>query len=285
VVIRNMRLGGRVDYPDAMDLPLDLAVALLKNSEGIIDLDVPITGNVDDPQFDFGPVIRQAIFNVLRNIVTSPFRLLGSLIGGEPEQINNIRFRPGRSDLAPPEQEKLQQLLGALMQRPQLALVIPAPFAAEEDTLALQTSTVDARIEMQLFADSAAEEQLAERRLAVLESLYTAAMLTPPLEELRLQFTTTAAPAADEDRDKDDDGEPVFDALAYSEDLRARLIAAEPVTEEILQNLAKERQAAVSDYLMTAGGITAERLQAQDVSTAAMEDGWLNAMFDVGVTE
>jgi hypothetical protein len=282
VTIRNMRLGARVDYPDAMDLPLDLAVALLKNRDGVIDLNVPITGNVNDPQFDFGPVIRQAIFNVLGNIVTAPFRFLGSLIGGDAEEIDNIRFRPGRSDLAPPEQEKLQKLLEALTQRPQLALVIPAPFEVEADTEALQISTVDARIEMQLAQDGS-DAQLPERRLAVLEDLYTAAMLTPTLEELHVQFTPV--PPADAEQEEDDDAEPVFDALAYSANLRERLIAAEPISEQMLQTLAKARQTEVSTLLLASGMVAADRLQNEDAETAAIEDGWLSAMFDVGVIE
>ena len=278
VTIKDMRLGARVDYPKAMDLPLDLAVALLKNSEGIIALEVPITGNLNDPEFDFGPVIRQAIFNVIVNIVTSPFRLLGNLIGGDAEAIDSIRFRPGHSDLAPPEQEKLQQLLMALGQRPQLALVVPAPLAADEDTAALQISAVEARIEAQLAQDNS-DAQLPERRLAILESLYTSRMLVPALEELRVPFTP--APASD----AEEEGEPVFDALAYGANLRERLIAAEPVTEQMLQDLAMARQGAVLAYLLASGKITAERLQNQDIDTAAMEDGWLNAEFNVGVIE
>lgn len=284
VTIEDMRLGARVDYPDAMDLPLDLAVALLKNSEGIIDLNVPVSGNVNDPQFDLGPVIRQAIFNAIGSIVTSPFRLLGSLIGGDAEELDSIRFRPGRSDLAPPEQQKLQQLLEALAQRPQLALVIPAPFAVEEDTRALQTSSVDARIDAQLAQDESAA-QLPERRLAVLEGLYTIAALSPVPEELRLQFMQ--APAPDAEEDDAETAEPVFDSLAYSADLRERLIAAEPVAEQQLQDLARARQGAITAFMLANGNgaVTAARLQEQEVETAAIEDGWLMGMLDVGVSE
>ena len=96
---------------------------------------------------------------------------------------------------------------------------------------------------------------------------------------MRLQFT----PAADPEADADD--EPEFDALAYSADLRERLIAAEPVTEQMLQDLARARQAAVAAFMTAGGEITADRLQNQEVATAAIDDGWLNAMFDVGVIE
>lgn len=297
VIIRDMRLGERVEYPDAMSLPLDLAVALLKNGEGVIDLRVPVTGNVNDPQFSFGPVIRQAIVNVLTGIVAAPFRLLGALVGGDAEDLENIRFRPGRSDLAPPEQEKLQKLLGALVQRPQLALELPAPYAMAEDTLALQIDAVDARIETRL-AEDASEEQLLQRRQRVLELLYVESALMPTLEMLQAQFTLAPETAADGGQDNEDlrtaDGgeeppvsePPVFDALAYSAHLRERLIAAEAVSTGQLQTLAMARQTAIAGHLLAEGTLSADRLVLQVPDAVQMEDdNWLAAGFDVSVVE
>lgn len=286
-VIRDIRLGKRVDYPGALSLPLDLAVALLKNSAGVIDIEVPVSGNVRDPQFDFGPVVRQAIANVLTSIVTAPFRLLAGLFGGAADEIDTIRFRPGRGDLAPPEREKLQKLLGALAQRPQLALTIPAPFAGAEDSLALQEATLEARIEAQLAAD-ASEAPLLQKRQTALELLYTAAALAPTLAELQVQFTIGAEVAESsetENRETESSEEPVFDALAYSNHLRERLSAAEAVTDEQLQVLAKARQAAVADFLLAGGALAAERLELPAAAAVDMDDGWLSANFDVGVTE
>lgn len=279
VVIRDMRLGERVPYPDAVNLPLDLAVALLKNSAGVIDLQVPVTGNVDDPQFSFGPVIRQAIVNVLTNIVTAPFRLLGSLIGGGAEEIDNIRFRPGRSDLAPPEQEKLQKLLNALTQRPQLTLEIPAPYAADEDRLVLQQVAVDARIEAQLAAD-ASSDQLLQRRQAALEQLYLMAGLSPTLEDLQLEFTSPTPEAGDDGVEQAPPAE--LDALAYSARLRESLVAAEIITQAQLQELARQRQATVADFLLASGELMTVRLQLQEATTVEIDSGWLSAKFALG---
>ncbi|CAN0525023.1 unnamed protein product, partial [Scytosiphon promiscuus] len=106
VVLSALRLGERVEQPDAMDLPLDLAIALLKDGNGVIDLEVPITGNVNDPEFDFGPAIRRAISNILTNIVAAPFRLLSNLVGGGDEgALDQVRFQPGRADIAAPDRE------------------------------------------------------------------------------------------------------------------------------------------------------------------------------------
>src|SRR5690606_36254780 len=81
MVLHDFALGKKVDHPGAMDLPLDLAVALLKDSSGRISLDLPISGDMNDPQFSYGAVIGQALRKVLTSLVSSPFRLLGKLAG------------------------------------------------------------------------------------------------------------------------------------------------------------------------------------------------------------
>src|SRR5690606_36199848 len=131
-----------------------------------------------------------------------------------------------------------QKLLGALAQRPQLALELPAPYAQAEDTLALQTSAVDARIDARL-AEQPAEQQLLQRRQQVLELLYAEAALAPALDVLQAQFTH--APEAGADASTEGSSEapvPVFDVLAYSTHLREQLIAAEAISSSQLQNLA-----------------------------------------------
>ena len=114
LVLRDLRLGDSIAHPGAIDLPLDLALALLKDSNGVIDLEIPVTGQVNDPEFDFSPAIRTAIANVFTNIVAAPFRLLGNLIGAGDVELDHIRFRPGRADIAPPEREVLLILGEAL---------------------------------------------------------------------------------------------------------------------------------------------------------------------------
>ena len=116
----------------------------------MIDLEVPISGNVNDPEFNFNPAIGKAIANILTNIVVAPFRLPGNLIGGGADEgsLEQIRFLPGRFDVAAPEQEILLQLSEALMQR--RLLEIPTVTAAANEP-ALQTQNVDsATVEIQL---------------------------------------------------------------------------------------------------------------------------------------
>ena len=123
VLLEKFTLGEKVESPDAVSLPLDLAVALLTDSDGRIDLAVPVTGDVNDPQFGYGALVWQAIKTVIGKIVSAPFRALGSLFGGGSETLESIAFDPGRAALLGPEQEKLKRVAEGLAKRPQIRLV------------------------------------------------------------------------------------------------------------------------------------------------------------------
>lgn len=137
VVIDKLVLGERVQSPTAKDLPLDLAIALLEDSDGRIDLGLPITGSLDDPQFSFGGIVWKVITNVLTKVVTAPFRALGALFGGGDEKLESIAFEAGARRLTPPEREKLVKLAAALNKRPALALNVSGTWNAA-DRVALQ---------------------------------------------------------------------------------------------------------------------------------------------------
>lgn len=137
VVIDKLVLGERVQSPSAKDLPLDLAIALLEDSDGRIDLGLPITGSLDDPQFSYGAIVWKVITNVLGKIVTAPFRALGALFGSGDEKLESIAFEAGARRLTPPEREKLVKLAAALNKRPALALGVNGTWNSA-DRVALQ---------------------------------------------------------------------------------------------------------------------------------------------------
>ena len=137
-IVNKLKLGERVDSPDALHLPLDLAIALLEDSNGVIDLDLPVSGSLDDPQFSYGKIIWKAIVNVLTKLVTAPFRALGKLLGISSEKLEAINFDPGSSVLLPPEQEKLKTLVEALAKRPALTVTLEPGYDPEADRRALQ---------------------------------------------------------------------------------------------------------------------------------------------------
>jgi uncharacterized protein involved in outer membrane biogenesis len=149
VVLDKFTLGERVKAPNAIHLPLDLAIALLTDADSKIDVAVPVRGNVDDPKFAYGHVIWKAIVNLLTKIVTAPFRALGHLFGGKGEQLAAIAFDPGSADLLPPEMEKIKKVSEALKKRPRLKLVVAGRFDPKMDGEALRTERVKRALALQ----------------------------------------------------------------------------------------------------------------------------------------
>lgn len=142
IVIDNLTLGERVDSPDALKLPLELAIAILKDSNGRIDLGLPVSGNMSDPQFSYGALVWKAIGTVLTKIVTAPFRALGNLFGVSGEKMESIDFDPGSARLLPPEREKLKQVAQVLSKRAQLKLSVPGQYSEAADGAALKARAV-----------------------------------------------------------------------------------------------------------------------------------------------
>jgi hypothetical protein len=138
VIMDQLTLGERVESPTAKNLPLDLAIAILQDSDGRIDLGLPVSGSLDDPQFSYGRIIWKAIVNLIGKIATAPFKALGSLFGGGGEKLEAVVFDAGKSDLLPPEKEKLKKVVQVLDKRPKLALAVQGGWSPEVDGLAIR---------------------------------------------------------------------------------------------------------------------------------------------------
>jgi hypothetical protein len=139
VVLERMKLGERVESPGAMKLPLDLAIAILTDSDGRINVAVPVRGNVDHPEFSYGHVLWEALITVIKKVATAPFRALGALFGGSGEEkLEAIAFEPGRDVVAPPERQKLKRVGDVLGKRPQLKITVHGGYDAKLDGEALR---------------------------------------------------------------------------------------------------------------------------------------------------
>ncbi len=140
IVVDQLQLGDKVDSPDAIKLPLKLAVSLLKDRNGVIDLDLPVTGSLDDPQFKIRPHHLEGLREPDREAVTAPFKLLGSLFGGG-DQVNIVEFAPGSAALDATALTRLDSITKALDARPGLDLDIPNTYSTQTDTPALRRSS------------------------------------------------------------------------------------------------------------------------------------------------
>ncbi|RMO29160.1 hypothetical protein ALQ43_04662, partial [Pseudomonas savastanoi pv. glycinea] len=119
VLVEQLQLGERVDSPDALDLPIRLAVALLKDTQGRISLELPIEGDLNNPQFSVMPIVWQTLRNLVLRAAQAPFKMLGGLVaGGSSEELGSVSFAPGSSDLSAEAQSALDKLSVALKERP-----------------------------------------------------------------------------------------------------------------------------------------------------------------------
>lgn len=136
LVLDQLTFGKESTNPEATKLPVQLAVALLSDRNGVIDINVPIGGSLDDPQFSLGGIILKVIGNAITKTVTAPFALIGALFGGG-EELSVLEFDKGRAALLPAAEGKLKSLAKALTERPGLKLDITGRFdeAAETDAL------------------------------------------------------------------------------------------------------------------------------------------------------
>lgn len=242
IVIREMRLGDKVDHPDAGSLPLKLAVALLTDADGVIDLDVPVEGNLDNPEFRIGGVVLQAIGNLITKAVTAPFRLLGGLVGVDSEDFGILTFEPGSAEVSPPDREQLIKLAEAMAQRPELALEVAGVWAPALDRPALQAERLAADMAAWQAENPGGEDELSTARdRRTLEALFSRRFPATPLESVAAAHT--APPPV-----QPETGEaaaPELDVTAYLADLRGRLAAAIDVTRAEFESLGRARADAV----------------------------------------
>ena len=132
LILDQLRFGDKIDSPGATTLPVRFAVALLQDRNGVIDIDLPIGGSLDDPQFSMGGIIGKVLVNVLTKAVTEPFALLGSLFGGGAE-MSSLEFEPGHAAIPTAGAAKLKSLAQALIDRPALKLEITGRADPEAD--------------------------------------------------------------------------------------------------------------------------------------------------------
>lgn len=167
-----LTLGDKVDSPDATSLPVRLALSLLQNRRGEIDLNLPIEGSLDDPQFKLGSVIVQVLKNLLEKAVTAPFALLTSGDGGE--ELSSIEFEPGSAELSTAAQTRLATLAIALYDRPALKLEIAGLADTSVDREGLKRQMLEQKIRAQKLRQLAHQGQTTEEAQPVSREEYIA---------------------------------------------------------------------------------------------------------------
>jgi hypothetical protein len=271
IVIDQLEFGDKTASKDAVSLPVKLAVALLKDRNGVIDLSLPVTGSLDDPKFRLAPIIWKVLVNILEKAVTAPFALLGSLFGGGPD-IQFIEFKAGASALDPAASDKIKAVVKALKERPQLKIEVPIAADPAVDSPAL----VGALLTAQLSEAQAEAAQKSNRKKAAL------AAPMPGFDELdapaRLQLLTQlyvknlgAEPKYPEELTAQ---KPKPEILSAKIDfLTAGLREHISVGANELRSLGEQRAAAIQQALLTDTQVEPERVFLVANDKASAKDG------------
>jgi hypothetical protein len=255
IVLDQFTLGENVDSPDALGLPVRLAIALLKDSRGVIDLDLPVRGSLDDPQFSYGKIMWKAFVSLITKAVTAPFAALGNMFGGGPD-LEKVGFEAGGTQPALSQQPQLDTVAKALAAKPELRLDVPGASDPRLDGEVIARKKVLARVRPDGSAPDAGT--LTPKELRALADLFVAKF--PEVDP------ATVLPPTPEGK------KPEPTALGAEQ--LARLVAAEPADPAALAELARARGLAIKDYLVTRGGLPAERIYLKDVNAVAgQKDG------------
>ncbi len=306
ITLDQFTFGEKVDSPEATKLPVRLAVAVLKDRSGRIELDVPIEGRLDDPQFKLHKVIVHALVNVITKIVTSPFAVLGSVFGGKGEEIRYQDFTPGSTELLAVNREKLDALVKGLYERPGLQLEIEGSVDPDADREGLRRVALDKKLrtgKWQALRKSARAattpdqiELTPEERASLLKNLYGEALEkgTIDLAKLSANTNTIALAALLQARvpkarkgatllmESAKPSEPVPGGLVAAAGLKSGLppvtdpveqavLTTMVVTDSDLEALASNRAKAVRDYLLHTGKVEPERVFLTERQTAGVK--------------
>lgn len=244
LLLDQLTLGDRVESTDATKLPVKFALALLTDRHGQINLNLPIEGSLNDPQFRIGRIIWQVIGNLLEKAVTAPFRALGSLFGGDEATFSRVEFDPGQSVLTAGAKDALGKLAKALDDRPALKLDITGWVEPEADREGLKRAKLEEKIRARKLAqladkgqsiDISALEIDAAERLKLLEQVYDREKFPKPRNAIGLQRRLPA------------------------EEMEKLILANTTVSDDDLLNLAMRRATVAKDAL-TAAGVDEARL-------------------------
>lgn len=260
VLVENLQLGEKVDSPDAVDLPIRLAVALLKDPEGKIAIELPVKGDLNDPEFSVMPIVWQTLRNLVLRAAQAPFKFVAGLVaGGSDVDLSTVPFEAGSSELNDDARQALDTLAKALQERPTLRLEAEGQSAQRADGPLLAERRLQREFRetwykmLQRRGDkvpaSAEELQVAEEDQAILlEGIYRARLKQqPPAEWAEL------------------------DEAQRTDHMRQAVLESWAQSKLLLRQLAQQRAATIKDYLVDQGGLSDERIYLIDVNLGEPE--------------
>ena len=275
IVVERLTLGEKVKSSDAPNLPLDLAIALLEDSNGVIDVGLPVKGDLDSPEFSYGGLVWKALTNLISKVVTSPFRALGALLpGGGDETLNMVTFDPGKSSVPPPEKEKLMTLANALQKRPKLKLMVQGHYNPKTDLAELRSLSLRRTLavrqgqELKMDEDPGPVDYGNSDVVDELEDLFKEKFSSKELRAIKKEIKASEKEAQKDQKDKEDAKDPGL----LGKELFSRLVETESVGVPELKSLADSRAESIVGELVTQGGLPKERIEIKGSDALAEKD-------------
>jgi hypothetical protein len=258
VVLNQLTFGDKIESKDATKLPVLLAVALLKDRNGVIDINLPVSGSINDPKFSIGGIIWKVILNLLTKALTAPFALLS---GGGSDDLSQVEFQSGTAVIASSGASALDKVAKALTERPALKMTVTGAADAAAEREAFQRAAVESRLIVQSRREASSAGASSE-----------AASAPPP----SLAADERARLLKQLYKDTDLPNKP-RNAIGLAKDIppaemEALLMARMPVTDDAMRELALQRGLAVRDALI-AKGLPSERLFLAAPKLRAAGDG------------
>ncbi|MDC7816810.1 MULTISPECIES: DUF748 domain-containing protein [Pseudomonas] len=260
LVVEQLQLGEKVDSPDAVDLPIRLAVALLKDTDGKISIELPISGDLNNPQFSVMPIVWQTLRNLVLRAAQAPFKFIGGLVtGGDSEDLSSVSFAPGSSELSKESESALTTLAKALKERPTLRLEIEGTSAQSSDGPLIAEQRLEREYQYNYYkilqrrgdkvpAQASLLQVPEGEKAPLLEGIYrTRLKQQPPAEWTQLS------------RDE------------RSAKLREGLIKFWSGSDVLLRQLGQERASSIKDFLVDKGQLADDRVYFIDANLGQAE--------------
>ena len=295
ITLDRFTFGEKVESPDATALPVRLAIALLKDRNGQILLEVPVDGSLDDPKFHVGKVVWETLLNILAKAATSPFSLIGAAFGGGGEELGYEDFVPGRSELTSDDNTKLDTLVRALYDRPGLSLEIAGSIDPVADRDGLQRVFLEKQIHLKewqslrkskqaaitpdqvvltpaeradwvkkLYHDAWASHQITPEMLAantnIAEAVAQLRANTPKIDKGATILVKGVPPPTTPAAGSTASSSSALKLPPVSDPMEVVLLASIPVTENDFEALASDRAKVVRAYLLATGKVEETRL-------------------------
>ncbi len=264
ILIDQFELGEKVENPNAVSLPLDLAVALLKDSDNRIKLDVPITGSFEDPKFSIRSLVADALMNALKKVIASPFKAVASLFK-DGENLDHIDFKAGKAELDQAQLAKLDNLAKALKERPALNLEIKGAAYVEQDWPALRDAALYDRLKSLKAAELAKKgKKIRTEYIELSDGEYKDYLAQMFIEKFPLLAERSLF------------GKPrLIDEKAgdFYEVAKQKLFTIIKPEIERLKDLAAKRAQAIAKHVVQQGGIPPERVFILDTAINPEREG------------